>query len=74
MTNPDPGCVITANVEVSEPMGSETYLYLDTGAHSFIARVRSTDRYRINSDIRMHFAIDNAQLFDPVSEQALRGH
>lgn len=72
VANPDPNCIATAKVEVSEPMGSETYLYLDSGGHAFVARVRSTDRFRINSDVRMHFALENAQLFDPDTQDALR--
>ena len=35
---------IDAKVDVAEPMGAETLLYLDSGGTHFIARVRSTDR------------------------------
>ncbi len=63
---------VQAKVEVSEPMGAETYIYLDTGAHSFIARVRSSDRYDIGADLRLVFDVEKAHLFDPVTEMRLR--
>jgi len=58
-------------VEVSEPMGAETYLYLQTGATSFIARVRPTDRFHVNQRIKVVFDLDHAHFFDPVSEEAI---
>ena len=59
-------------IEVVEPMGAETYLYLDTGAHSFVARVRPTDRFGPGQRLKVSFGVDNALLFDPCTEQVLR--
>jgi multiple sugar transport system ATP-binding protein len=69
--NPDPLRTAEVKVEVSEPMGAETFLYLDTGATSFIARVRPTDRFEVNQRIKVSFDLDQAHLFDPATEQAL---
>ena len=71
VTNPDQARTVEVKVEVSEPMGSETYLYLDTGATSFIARVRPTDRFEVNSRVKVTFDLDHAHLFDPASEKSL---
>ena len=71
VTNPDQARTVEVKVEVSEPMGSETYLYLDTGATSFIARVRPTDRFEVNSRVKVTFDLDHAQLFDPTTEKNL---
>jgi multiple sugar transport system ATP-binding protein len=71
VTNPDQARTVDVKVEVSEPMGSETYLYLDTGATSFIARVRATDRFAVNSRVQVTFDLDHAHLFDPASERNL---
>jgi multiple sugar transport system ATP-binding protein len=71
VTNPDPARTVEVKVEVSEPMGSETYLYLDTGATSFIARVRPTDRFEVNSRVKVTFDLDHAHLFDPTTEKSL---
>jgi multiple sugar transport system ATP-binding protein len=69
--SPDPACTAQVKVEVSEPMGSETLLYLDTGATSFIARVNPTDRFDSGQKIQVTFDLGNAHLFDPVTELAL---
>ncbi|MBS0633127.1 MAG: sn-glycerol-3-phosphate ABC transporter ATP-binding protein UgpC [Verrucomicrobia bacterium] len=71
VTNPDPARTVEVKVEVSEPMGSETYLYLDTGATSFIARVRPTDRFDVNSRVKVTFDLDHAHLFDATTEMSL---
>ncbi|MCG8431413.1 MAG: sn-glycerol-3-phosphate ABC transporter ATP-binding protein UgpC, partial [Candidatus Omnitrophica bacterium] len=42
-----PGNVVTVNCEVYEPMGSEVYLYLNTGKHTFIARVGAHDKPKV---------------------------
>ncbi|MBK8856657.1 MAG: sn-glycerol-3-phosphate ABC transporter ATP-binding protein UgpC [Opitutaceae bacterium] len=70
--SPNPAHTVEVNVEVSEPMGAETYLYLDTGAHSFIARVRATDRFDVNQKVKITFQMDKAKLFDPTSENVLK--
>ncbi|MCC5790266.1 MAG: sn-glycerol-3-phosphate ABC transporter ATP-binding protein UgpC [Opitutales bacterium] len=72
VTNPNPETTVEARVEISEPMGSETYLYLDSGAHSFTARVNSSDKFAINSSIKINLDLTKAQLFDPESEEVLR--
>ena len=71
VTNPDPACTAEVKVEVSEPMGSETYLYLDTGATSFFARVRPTDRFEAGQRVQVTFDVERAHLFDPTTEAAL---
>ncbi len=72
VASPDPRHTIKARVEISEPMGSETYLYLDSGANSFIARVRSTDRFEINSRINLTLSMERGHLFDPESDKVLK--
>ncbi len=67
-----PGRSIEVAVDVTEPMGAETYLYLNTGATSFIARVRPTDRFQPGQAVRVSFKMESAHLFDAVSEQVLR--
>ncbi len=69
---PNPAHTVDVTVEVSEPMGAETYLYLDTGAHSFIARVRPTDRFEVNQKVKVTLRMDKAHLFDAATEQVLK--
>ncbi len=62
---------ICATVDVSEPMGSETYLYLSTGAHPFIARVRPTDRFLPKQRVQLTIDLEKAHLFDAETEAVL---
>ncbi len=68
---PDSGRTAEVRVEISEPMGSETYLYLHSGATSFIARVRPTRRYEMNQAVAVTFDLEHAHLFDPTTEKTL---
>ncbi len=60
-----------ALVEVVEPMGHEFYIYLSSGAQSFIARSRRALRYSVNEPIPIFFDLDQAHLFDPKTEAVL---
>lgn len=66
-----PEFTITATVEVIEPMGYEVYLYLNTGAHSFIARVDAHERAEVNQDLEMVFNMSKAHFFDPATEETI---
>ncbi len=68
----DPACSAEVKIEVVEPMGAETYLYLATGATSFIARVRASNRFDVNHRLKMTFDVSRAHLFDVATEQVLR--
>ena len=72
MASPDPARTAEVKVEVAEPMGSETLLYLDTGATTFIARVSPTDRFDAGQKVSVTFDLTHAHLFDPATELALR--
>jgi multiple sugar transport system ATP-binding protein len=65
------GRTAQVRVEVSEPMGAETLLYLDSGATAFVARVGPTDRFEAGQRIHVAFDLSNAHLFDAESELAL---
>ncbi len=70
--NANPAHTIEVKVEVSEPMGAETYLYLTTGATSFIARVRPTDRFEVGQSVKVTLKMEAAHLFDPETEQVVK--
>jgi multiple sugar transport system ATP-binding protein len=61
-----------ALVEVVEPMGAETNLYLQTGAHTLVCRSPGAIDRR-EAGRRMRFAIDptRTHLFDPISTERL---
>jgi len=68
----DPQRTAEVQIEVVEPMGAETYLYLDTGANPLIARVRATDRFDPNHRLKVSFEMEKAHLFDATTEQVLK--
>jgi multiple sugar transport system ATP-binding protein len=71
VTDAAPGTTLEIKVEVSEPMGAETLLYLDSGAHSFVARVNPTDRFEVGQRVNVVVKLENAHLFDPGTEKVL---
>lgn len=68
---PTEGREVTSLTEVVEPMGSEVYLYLNTGINSYIARVKSYPKSGIRQNIDMVFNMDKAHFFDPETEKAI---
>jgi len=58
-------------IEVAEPMGAETYLYLNSGAHPLVARVSPNQSVELGRLFPVTFDLDYAHLFDSVTEQAL---
>ena len=61
----------TATVEVIEPMGSEVYLYLNTGKHSFVARVDAHDSAEVNQDLEIVFNMARVHFFDCDTEKTI---
>ncbi|MFA5345964.1 MAG: sn-glycerol-3-phosphate ABC transporter ATP-binding protein UgpC, partial [Candidatus Omnitrophota bacterium] len=59
-----PENIVRVNCEVYEPMGSEVYLYLNTGKHTFIARVGAHDRPKINQEMDLVFDMSKVHFFD----------
>jgi len=56
---------ISAQVEIIEPMGSETYIYLTTGKTSFVARVDSHTHAQLDQAKTLLFNMDKAHYFEP---------
>ena len=59
-----PENTIRATCEVIEPMGSEAYLYLNTGKNPLIARVGGHDKPAINQDMDLVFDMSKVHFFD----------
>jgi multiple sugar transport system ATP-binding protein len=66
-----PENIVRVNCEVFEPMGSEVYLYLNTGRHTFIARVGAHDRPQINQDMDLVFDMSKVHFFDKDTEDTI---
>lgn len=66
-----PENIVRANCEVFEPMGSEVYLYLNTGKHAFIARVGAHDRPSVNQEMDVVFDMSKVHFFDKSTEETI---
>jgi multiple sugar transport system ATP-binding protein len=57
---------IDAMVDMVEPIGAETYFYLQTGAHTLISRSSAqVDHKQAGHRLRFEINADQAHLFDP---------
>lgn len=66
-----PENTIRATCEVVEPMGSEVYLHLNTGRHTFVARVGAHDRPEVNRDMDLVFDMSKVHFFDQETEKTI---
>jgi multiple sugar transport system ATP-binding protein len=65
-------CSITTAVEVIEPLGAETHLYLTCGRHSLVAKMDTPqDQFTIDQTIEVLIDMDKTHIFDPVTRKAL---
>lgn len=63
---------IEAIIDVAEPMGAETYLYLNTlSGCSFIAKVEAEHAFDIGQHVHLKFNQQRAALFDRESENVI---
>jgi multiple sugar transport system ATP-binding protein len=66
-----PENIVKVSCEVVEPLGSEVYLYLNTGRHTFIASVGAHDRPTVGADIDMVFDMSKVHFFDKDTEETI---
>ena len=66
-----PENTIRATCEVVEPLGSEVYLYLNSGKSLFIARVGAHNRPDVNCDMNLVFDMSKVHFFDPETENTI---
>jgi multiple sugar transport system ATP-binding protein len=71
------GNVMTARIDVIEPIGSEELLYVSAGKHTFVAETQeisggtSEKRALVEKEIELAFNMDKLHLFDPETENAI---
>jgi len=63
--------VVTATCEVYEPMGAEAFLYLNTGKHTFVARVGGHDKPAVNQDLELVYDMNKVHFFDVETEKVI---
>lgn len=60
---------VEVQVDVTELMGNEIFLYLVNGDHSFTARVDPRTKAEIGSSMQVVFNMDNFHIFDPNADR-----
>jgi len=66
-----PEAVIEADVEVTELLGAETYLYLKVNDNNFTARVNPRSTAAVGDTIKIGVDVNKIHLFDKETEQAI---
>ncbi len=71
-TNRPVVCRFQAIVDIVEPMGAETNIYLQTGAHTAISRTETAiDHSEVGHRLQFEINTAKAHLFDPVTTQRI---
>ena len=70
-SNATPDNTVTGRVEVVQPLGSMTEVYVTVGRTPLIAQVAATDQVEVNQDIDIVFDMSKAHFFDPQTEVAI---
>jgi multiple sugar transport system ATP-binding protein len=66
-----PENTVRVTCEVVEPLGSDVFLYLNSGKNSFMARVGAHNRPEVNRDMEVVFDMRKVHFFDPKTENTI---
>jgi ABC-type sugar transport systems, ATPase components len=64
--------IVEADVDVTEPMGAEVYVYFSSGENSFIARLDASTSARDGAKHKVGFNMMKIHLFDKDTEEVIR--
>jgi multiple sugar transport system ATP-binding protein len=64
---------VTATVEIAEPMGSESIVYLKAATGNLIARVPGEHLYHPGEQLTVQLNMDKVHLFDGQTENVIKG-
>jgi multiple sugar transport system ATP-binding protein len=62
---------VTMTVEIAEPMGSESLVYLKSGTGYVIARIHGEHLFHPNEKVTVQLNLEKVTLFDPETEQVI---
>ncbi len=63
---------IPMKVEIAEPMGAESLVYLKTGSGSIIARIQGDHIFHLGEEVPAYFEMEKGTFFDPKTENVLK--
>ena len=68
VSDPNPDQIFSAKLDNVEPMGAETFLYLNTGAHDFIARIQGQMSEQHDRTIQLVANMSKVHFFEAVDK------
>jgi multiple sugar transport system ATP-binding protein len=63
---------VNMTVDIAEPMGSESIVYMKAGKGNLIARIHGEHLFHLGEQVTVQFDLDKVTLFDPETEQVIR--
>ena len=63
---------VTLTVDIAEPMGSESIVYLKAGTGNLIARIPGEHLFHLGEKVTVQLDLDKVTLFEPETEQIIR--
>ncbi|MBT3391088.1 MAG: sn-glycerol-3-phosphate ABC transporter ATP-binding protein UgpC [Chloroflexi bacterium] len=66
------GQSVEANVEVTELMGNEIFVFFKSGEYEYVGRIDPRTQFKMGDKARVTFNMANMHIFDKETEQAIR--
>jgi multiple sugar transport system ATP-binding protein len=66
------GHPVEGSVEVTELMGNEIFVFLQSGDHSYVARIDPRTKFKMGDKVQVTFNMGNMHIFDKETEKAIR--
>jgi multiple sugar transport system ATP-binding protein len=63
---------VEADVDLTELMGNEIFLFLKSGESEYVARVDPRTSYKMGDSVTMAFNMENMHVFDKETEQVIK--
>src|ERR1700752_4587848 len=63
---------VTLTVDIAEPMGSESLVYLRAGTGNLIARIHGEHLFHLGEQLTVQFDLEKVSLFDVETEKVIR--
>ena len=64
--------IVDTEVDLTELMGNEIFLFLKSGDNEYVARVDPRTSYKMGDKVTMAFNMDNMHIFDKETEQVIK--
>jgi multiple sugar transport system ATP-binding protein len=67
-----PTSPLTSSVEIAEPMGSESLVYMKAGTGNLISRIHGEKLFHIGQEVTVHVNLEKVSLFDTETENVIK--